>query len=269
MIVFPNIKINLGLNIIEKRPDGFHALESLFLPVQWCDALEAVLSEKQDITFSSSGIPIPGNSDGNLVVKAWQLLKKDFPISGMEVHLHKVIPMGAGLGGGSSDGAFMLKMINNLCDLQLSDDQLEAYAAKLGSDCPFFVRNTPAMVSGRGELLSPVDFSLKGYHIALVMPPVSVGTAEAYSWITPRRPEVPISEIIKDPVNTWRNRLVNDFEAPVCERHPVIAEVRDTLYELGAVYAAMSGSGAAVYGLFNTAPDLTHFNAYTKFSTAL
>ena len=269
MIVFPNIKINLGLNIIEKRPDGYHALESLFLPVPWCDALEAVLTDKQEITFSSSGIPIPGNTDGNLVVKAWKLLKKDFSIPGMAVHLHKVIPMGAGLGGGSSDGAFMLKMINTLCNLQLNDDQLEQYAAKLGSDCPFFIRNAPAMVSGRGEILSPVSFSLKGYHIALVMPPVSVGTAEAYSWITPRNPAVHISEILKEPVNIWRNRLMNDFEAPVCERHPVIAEVRDKMYELGAEYAAMSGSGAAVFGLFRTAPDLTHFNAYTKFSSAL
>ncbi len=269
MLVFPNIKINLGLNVIEKRSDGFHALESLFLPVPWCDALEAVITDQQDISFSSSGIPIPGNTEGNLVVKAWNLMKRDFSIPGMAVHLHKVIPMGAGLGGGSSDGAFMLKLVNLLCNLQLSDNQLENYAAGLGSDCPFFIRNAPALVSGRGEILTPVAINLKGYHIALVMPPVSVGTAEAYSWIKPHQPSISIREILKDPVETWRGRLVNDFEAPVAGRYPVIAEIRDQLYQQGAVYAAMSGSGAAVFGLFTTTPDLTHFNAYTKFTVAL
>lgn len=269
MLVFPNIKINLGLNVIAKRPDGYHALESVFFPVPWCDALEAIISEKQGLTFNSSGIPIPGDFSGNLVVKAYDLLKKDFSLPGMEVHLHKLIPMGAGLGGGSSDGAFMLKLINELCALHLSAEQLEQYAAKLGSDCPFFIRNDPAMVTGRGEILAPLAFSLKGYHIALVMPPVSVGTAEAYSWITPQPTKQHISSILHDPVNTWCNRLVNDFEAPVCVRYPVIAAVRDSLYALGAEYAAMSGSGAAVFGLFRAAPDLSRFDAYTKFSTEL
>lgn len=269
MIVFPNIKINLGLNIIEKRPDGFHNLESLFFPVPWCDALEAIISEKQGLTFSSSGIPIPGDFSGNLVVKAYDLLKKDFSLPGMEVHLHKVIPMGAGLGGGSSDGAFMLKLINELCDLQLSAEQLEKYAAKLGSDCPFFIRNQPALVTGRGEILSPATIQLKGYHIALVMPPVTVGTAEAYSWIRPQQPHIALKELLDSPVSQWRGKLMNDFENPVAERYPVIASVRDQLYALGAEYAAMSGSGAAVFGLFTTPPDLTHVHAVTKFTAAL
>lgn len=269
MLVFPNIKINLGLNVIAKRPDGFHALESVFYPVPWCDALEAVVSDKQEFKFTSTGLPIPGNESSNLIIKAYALLKEHYPVPPLEIHLHKLIPMGAGLGGGSSDAAFLLKLVNELCALGLKVEELEAYAGTLGSDCPFFIRNCPAMVTGRGEILRPISFSLKGYHIAIVMPPVSVGTAEAYSWITPQRPVQPISSIIQDPVNTWRNRLVNDFEAPVCARYPVIAAVRDSLYELGAEYAAMSGSGAAVYGLFRTAPDLTRFDAFTNFSTAL
>lgn len=269
MIVFPNIKINLGLNVIAKRSDGYHALESAFLPVPWCDALEAVITDNQEFTFNSSGIPIPGSSGGNLVVKAYDLLKKDFSLPGMAVHLHKVIPMGAGLGGGSSDGAYMLKLINELCGLQLSAAALESYAARLGSDCPFFIRNAPSMVSGRGEILSPALISLQGYHIALVMPSVTVGTAEAYSWISPHPAQERIEDILRDPVNTWRNRLVNDFENPVAERYPVIAALRDQLYDLGAVYAAMSGSGAAVFGLFSTPPDLSHVDAATKFIAAL
>jgi 4-diphosphocytidyl-2-C-methyl-D-erythritol kinase len=269
MLVFPNIKINLGLNVIAKREDGYHALESVFYPVGWCDALEAVVSEKQEFKFSSSGIPVPGSESSNLIIKAFNLLKQDFNLTPLEIHLHKMIPMGAGLGGGSSDAAFMLKLINEICALKLTDPELERYAGQLGSDCPFFIRNKPSFVSGRGEILEPFNIVLTGWHILLVMPEVHVGTAEAYSWIRPHTPSISIKEILQSPVQEWKNRLRNDFEHPVVTRYPVIGALRDRMYETGATYAAMSGSGAAVFGLFQTAPDLTHFDGYTKFHTKL
>lgn len=269
MLVFPNVKINLGLNVIGKREDGFHDLESVFYPVGWCDALEAVVSEKQELSFTSSGIPVPGGESSNLIIKAFSLLKKDFSLPPLDIHLHKMIPMGAGLGGGSSDAAFMLKLINEICALNLSETALEAYAGQLGSDCPFFIRNAPSFVSGRGEKLEPFQMDLTGWYIQLVMPDVHVSTADAYSWIRPQAPATSIREILKLPVAEWRGRLINDFEEPVIARFPVIGGIRDQLYASGAAYASMSGSGAAVFGLFQSPPDPTLFNGYTKFQTQL
>jgi 4-diphosphocytidyl-2-C-methyl-D-erythritol kinase len=269
MIVFPNVKINLGLYITEKRPDGFHNLSSLFYPVQWTDALEAITTDNQELNFTSSGNPIPGDVSKNLVVKAYHLLSADFQLPGMRVHLHKNLPMGAGLGGGSSDGAFMLQLINAKAELGLSNTQLQSYAAQLGSDCPFFILNRPCLVSGRGEIIEPIDFSLAGHYIVILMPPLTVGTAEAYSWIKPAQPTDALRDILSSPISEWKNRLRNDFEEPVSLRHPLIRELKELLYAEGAVYASMSGSGAALFGIFPTQPDLKSFSNYTHFCTRL
>lgn len=257
MISFPNAKINLGLNIIGKRPDGFHDLESCFLPIQWKDALEILTSDNEVVEFTSSGISIPGNTDHNLVLKAYHLLKIDFDLPPVRIHLHKEIPLGAGLGGGSSDAAFTLKSLNSLFRLELNDDELTSYASRLGSDCPFFIHNRPMMAQGRGEILSPIEVRLEGYHLMVVMPEVAVGTAEAYSWITPTFPTEKINDILHFPPEEWARRLVNDFEAPVIERYPAIGELKQSLLNNGAIYASMSGSGAAVFGIFRKAPDLS------------
>lgn len=269
MIVFPNVKINLGLYITEKRPDGFHNLSSLFYPVKWTDALEAITTDNQGLNFTSSGNPIPGDVSKNLVVRAYDLLSADFRLPGMRVHLHKNLPMGAGLGGGSSDGAFMLQLINAKAGLGLSELQLQSYAAQLGSDCPFFILNRPCLVSGRGEIIEPMDFSLAGYYIVILMPPLTVGTAEAYSWIKPAQPSVALTEILSSPISEWKNRLRNDFEEPVSVRHPLIRELKEMLYAKGAVYASMSGSGAALFGIFAAKPELDSFADYTHFCTRL
>lgn len=254
MLVFPPVKINLGLNIIEKRNDGFHNIASAFFPVPWTDALEALITDKQNFTFSTSGIPIPGNSDNNLVVRAYNLLRNMYSLPGISMHLHKVLPMGAGLGGGSSNGTSALKLINDLCGLELGTQKLHELAAHLGSDCPFFVENKAKFVSGRGDILEPLAVNLQGWYMLIVMPAVSIGTAEAYSWIRPCEPDVSIKDILSRPPEDWKGILKNDFETPAIHRYPVIGEIKDKLYSAGAVYASMSGSGAAVYGLFRAAP---------------
>lgn len=262
MIDFPPVKINLGLSVLRRRPDGFHDIESVFYPVPWCDILEVVATGTEEFAFSSSGLAVPGSIEKNLCYKAWDLLRQDFQLPPLQAHLHKILPMGAGLGGGSSDGAAMLQLINNVAELKLSKQQLEAYAATLGSDCPFFIRRKPCLVTGRGEVLEEIPLSLSGMHILLVMPPVSVGTAEAYSWIRPSEPRHRVSEVIMQDPDNWRKMLVNDFEKPVSDRHPVIARLRESLYAQGAVYSAMSGSGAAVFGLFRSEPDISAFASY-------
>ncbi len=262
MIVFPPVKINLGLNVTARRMDGYHDIDSVFIPVAWTDALEAVISDNQEFKFSSSGLPIPGNTAGNLVCKAFRLLAEKYPLPGIHLHLHKVLPMGAGLGGGSSDGANALKLINSLCGLGIERHELEALAAQLGSDCPFFIDSTPKHVSGRGETMNAVDLQLKDWYVLIVMPPVSIGTAEAYSWIRPSVPELTVAEIIASPVANWKGKLKNDFEEGAMKRHPVIGEIKAQLYREGAVYASMSGSGAAVYGLFSSLPDLQAYSTY-------
>ncbi|MBL7924309.1 MAG: 4-(cytidine 5'-diphospho)-2-C-methyl-D-erythritol kinase [Bacteroidia bacterium] len=269
MIVFPHCKVNLGLNITEKRSDGYHNLESVFLPVPWTDALEMVRSDKQGLTFHSSGLLIPGDSSNNLVIKAYNLLAQNYQVPGLAVHLHKVIPMGAGLGGGSSDGAFALHLINELAGLQLNKSELAAYAVRLGSDCPFFLNREAMMAGGRGEILEPFPLDLKNWYMLIVMPPVSVGTAEAYSWIKPKPPRVPLrSVLLQDPAE-WKDALVNDFEEPVMARYPVIGEMKEQLYRQGAVYASMSGSGAAVFGLFRNEPDRNRWKDFTSWSGRL
>jgi len=248
MINYPQCKINLGLNVIEKRQDGFHNLETIFYPVSLCDILEIIPSDKN--SFSLSGISIPGNPFSNLVFKAYELLKKDFNLPPVQIHLHKNIPSGAGLGGGSSDAASTIVMLNKIFSLDLSENKMMNYASCLGSDCAFFIANKPMFATGKGDIFQPVNFSLNEYYIILVKPDISVNTADAYSLIKPERKIISPKEIVKNHVEEWKNKLVNDFEKPVFKKFPKIQSIKEKLYELGALYASMSGSGSAVFGLF-------------------
>lgn len=261
MITFPNIKINLGLSITEKRPDGYHNLETVFYPVALEDALEIRTNPEaqQKFTLHQHGMEIAGNPENNLVVKAYLLLDKEFHLPPVEIHLYKHIPSGAGLGGGSSDAAFMLKLLNEHYNLQLSDNQLEDYAATLGADCAFFIKNTPTYAEGIGNIFSPIELSLKGYRIMIVKPDVFVSTRETFANIRPHRPEYPVREVIRRPVAEWKDTLINDFEASVFPQYPVIGEIKEELYHQGAIYASMSGSGSSVFGLFaagTTLPEI-------------
>ncbi|WP_298734973.1 4-(cytidine 5'-diphospho)-2-C-methyl-D-erythritol kinase [uncultured Chitinophaga sp.] len=249
MIIFPNCKINLGLHILRRRTDGFHDLETVFYPLPLTDALE-VLSDTA-LQFASSGIPVPGNEQDNLCLKAWRLLKADFPdLPPVKIHLHKHIPIGAGLGGGSADAAFMLQLLNDKFRLGISDEQLTAYAARLGSDCAFFIRNQPCYATGRGEVLAPLELDLRNYSWLLIFPGIHVNTGWAFSQITPRVPEQQLQQSILQPVEAWKDLIYNDFEAPVFSAHPVLGAIKAQLYEAGALYATMSGSGSAMVGLF-------------------
>lgn len=254
MLCFPNAKINLGLNIVRKRPDGYHDIETIFYPIPVKDALEIVPAER--FSFSQTGIPVDAPIEKNLVVKALNLLKSRYEVPELEVHLLKAIPFGAGLGGGSADAAFMLKLLNDHCGLHLPEDDLEELAASIGADCPFFIRNKPVFASGTGNIFEPVDLSLSGYHLCLVKPDVAVSTPEAYSMVTPVIPALSLKEIIRKPVEAWRELMINDFEESVFPKHPVIAGIKETLYEKGAIYASMSGSGSSVFGLFKEKTDL-------------
>ena len=255
MVSFPPCKINLGLNVIRKRPDGYHDIATCFYPVPWTDALEIVPS--RNFTFSTSGDPVPGAVADNLCVRAYELLKKDFSIKPVSIHLLKKIPIGAGLGGGSADGAFTLKVLNDLFALGLTTEQLIEYAARLGSDCPFFMEAKPAIGTGRGEIVSPVRLSLKGKYLIIVKPEVSISTEQAFSETTPREPGVDLRTIVEEhPVEEWKHLLTNDFEASTFKRFPVIEAIHTKLYAFGAMYASMSGTGSAVFGIFEKEVDL-------------
>ena len=252
MLTFPNAKINLGLNITEKRPDGYHNLETIFYPVPIEDALEINILNEGNGKFRlhQAGLEIEGEAESNLVVKAYKLLDDRFNLPPVDIHLYKHIPSGAGLGGGSSDAAFMLKLLNKRFELGLTTEKLEEYAAALGADCAFFINNMPTYAEGIGNLFSPITLSLKDYQILLVKPDIFVSTREAFSLIKPHKPEYSLKETIALPVSEWKERLVNDFEASVFPQYPAIGEIKDELYQKGAIYAAMSGSGSSVFGLF-------------------
>ncbi len=249
MIVFPSCKINLGLRITEKRPDGFHNLQSCFYPIKWQDALEIIPAET--FQFSSSGLPIPGELTTNLCVRAYNLLKADFDLPPVQMHLHKIVPIGAGLGGGSADAAFTLRLLNERFALGLSSTQLENYARQLGSDCAFFIQNRPLYCVEKGDVFSGISVDLTGYYILLVYPNLAISTAEAYAGVRPRQPEISLFEQLQSPVETWRNVIQNDFEDSLFPQYPTLAQIKQQLYEAGAVYASMSGSGSTVYGIFN------------------
>ena len=260
-ISFPIAKINLGLNVVEKRPDGYHNLQTVFYPVPLKDALEVQVMDSAfpsdyDCDLKVTNITIEGDEQRNLVVRAYQLLKKDFPtLPRIHTHLWKGIPTQAGMGGGSSDCAYMLLLLNQQFQLGLTDEQLIQYAAQLGADCAFFILSRPCYAEGIGEKLQPIDMSLNGYHIAVVRPDIPVSTKEAFSRIHPHYPAQNCRETVMQPVETWRETLVNDFEESVFALHPEIGNIKQQLYNMGATYAAMTGSGSALFGLFKERPD--------------
>ena len=289
MITFPNAKINIGLNVVAKREDGYHDIETVFYPVLLQDALEIkpmrpldpaqlrkrleagllvqpddafmpyrLFPKREDIPCCSlemTGNEFPFKAADNLVVKAYLLLQQDFDLPSIDIKLHKHIPSGAGLGGGSSDCAFMITLLNRRFNLRMRESMMERYAARLGSDCAFFISNTPSIATGRGEILNPINLSLKGYTILLVKPDVSVSTAEAYGGVTPHKPEVSLAEAVMRPVSEWKDCVFNDFEPSVFAKHPLLADIKQKLYDLGADYAAMTGSGSTIYGLFRQPLD--------------
>ncbi len=252
MLLFPNAKINLGLYVTEKRPDGYHNIHSVFYPVPWQDILELTIADS--FTFKTTGLHIDGAGEDNLVAKAYRLMHRHYEIPPLAVHLHKNIPMGAGLGGGSSDAAFFINGANEYFELNLSVGERQRLASGLGSDCAFFIENKPALATERGEKLKKINFSLKGYHIAIIHPGIHVSTSKAYQSIVPGSPKHDLAALICKPSIQWDD-ISNDFEAYATENHPQISDIKNKLKSAGAFYASMTGSGSAVYGLFNEEPD--------------
>lgn len=271
MICYPNAKINLGLNVTERRPDGYHNLETIFYPIPLCDILKVetvtditktddetffpdscitITQESDDYTLRTGGIDINCPAEKNLIIKTLRLLKQEFDFPYLRISMLKRIPSGAGLGGGSSDAAFMMTTLNKMFNLRLSDDEMELRLATLGADCAFFVRNRPVFATGIGNIFKPCELSLKGWTLVLVKPNVFVSTKEAYAGITPHAPNQCVTDIVTRPIEEWKDLLVNDFEDGIFQLHPTIADIKTTLYRLGATYASMSGSGSSVFGLF-------------------
>ena len=261
MIVFPCAKINLGLNIVSKRPDGYHDLETVFHPIPLYDALEVqTMSDKfpseEPCDILLSGMTLEGSAQDNLVVKAYHLLAQDFKLPRVHIHLYKGIPSQAGLGGGSSDAAYMIKLLDEKFRLDMGLAEMERYAKRLGADCPFFISAEPSYATGIGDVLTPVDAdgSLSGYYLLVVKPPVAISTREAYASIVASRPSKTCKEIVRQPINTWREELTNDFESSIFPHHPELASIKEKLYSIGAIYAQMSGSGSALFGIFEQSP---------------
>ena len=253
MLTFPNAKLNLGLYVTERRPDGFHTLESVFVPLPWTDALELLPAPvgQLETSLTLTGRPIPGDPAANLCLRAYALLRADFPqLPPAQLFLHKLVPIGAGLGGGSADAAFALKATNDLFSLGLSVENLEGYARRLGSDCAFFIQNKPVLAVGRGDVFEPIDLDLTGTACVVVFPNLHIGTAEAYAHIRPQRPAHPLRAALARPIAEWRETVSNDFETALTPSYPVLAEIKQQLYAAGATYASLSGSGSAVYGLW-------------------
>jgi 4-diphosphocytidyl-2-C-methyl-D-erythritol kinase len=269
MVSFPFCKINLGLQIIEKRTDGYHNLITCFYPIPWTDVFEIIPS--REFSFRTSGISITGSEEDNLCVKAYSLLGSEFNLPPVQMHLHKIIPIGAGLGGGSSDGAFALRLLNEVFQLGLKRDVLANYASRLGSDCSFFIGDEPKLGLGRGEELSDISVSLKGKYIVMVKPPSHVSTAVAYAGVVPTGPTYDLKKVLEEiPISDWKNILHNDFEKSVFKQFPEIGEIKQKMYSLGAEYSSMSGSGSTVFGLFSHLPDLRkHFPGAVYFSSSL
>lgn len=262
MITFPCCKINLGLNIVAKREDGFHDIETVFYPIPLCDALEI---KKMDERFPSeypcdlkvTGTEVDCDERKNLITRAYNLIAKDFQLPRIHTHLYKRIPQQAGLGGGSADAAYMIRLLDERFRLNMGNAEMERYAAMLGSDCAFFITAEPAFATGKGEILSPINDGSEGlgdYFIAIVKPDIAVSTAEAYASITPKKPAKCCRDIVLQPISTWREELVNDFEEPVFAKHPTLKDIKDRLYHEGALYAQMSGSGSALFGIFKNRP---------------
>lgn len=254
MVVYPNAKINIGLNIVSKRGDGYHNLETVFYPIRLTDRLSIEKSAGSTTELSVEGIKIEGNIEDNLVMKAFRLLEKAFALPPVVMKLTKGIPSQAGLGGGSSDAAFTLKALNELFGLHIPEHQLEKYASELGADCPFFIKDTPVFAEGTGNIFTPIDFSLKGYTLLLVKPAVFVSTKEAFQHVNPQFPDKKLTVLLERPLKEWKDTIKNDFEDSVFPQHPLLKSIKEHLYDLGAVYASMSGSGSSLYGLFENSP---------------
>lgn len=269
MVSFPNAKINLGLNIIRKRKDGFHDLQSCFLPIGWNDILEIIPAT--ETTFKSTGLTIPGDPESNLCLKAYQLLAKDFTLPSVSIHLHKIIPIGAGLGGGSSDAAFTIKMLNEMADLGLNDGNLENYARELGSDCTFFIKNIPAFATEKGDKLESMDPGLHGKYLLVIYPEIHISTAMAYQGITPNESNSYLKNILEEQKATeWKKLVKNDFENHILKNFPQIQALKDDLYAHGAIYASMSGSGSSVFGIFDSPVNLPQkYNTLSHWSGLL
>jgi len=250
MICFPNCKINLGLSVTEKRSDGFHNLETLLYPVKLCDILEIIVAPDNQFAFTSTGINIIGAYTENLVVQAYNLMQAKYKLPLVKIHLHKIIPIAAGLGGGSSDAAFTILKLNNLFNLGLSISVMQEFARELGADCAFFIENKPVMATEKGDQFEHMNLNLNNYFLTIIKPNIHISTPEAYSWINPKLQKPLLRDIIKEPVEYWKTHLKNDFEEEVFKRYPEIKQLKETLYQLGAVYVAMSGSGSAVFGIF-------------------
>ncbi|MES2628832.1 MAG: 4-(cytidine 5'-diphospho)-2-C-methyl-D-erythritol kinase [Bacteroidota bacterium] len=253
MVVFPTAKINFGLNIVSRREDGYHEIESIFYPIGISDALEINPAQEQT-SISFHGRTIPGNAEDNLILKAWNILRERYSLPEISIQLVKNIPMGGGIGGGSADCGFFINLVNETFDLQLTVEEREHIAGKLGSDCPFFIRNLPSYVSGRGELLQPVTPFLSGYYLVLVYGDLHISTKEAYSGISPKRSGQYLWEIMNEAPENWKKLVKNDFEPVVFAKHPALREIKNNLYAAGAVYASLTGTGSCVYGLFKEDP---------------
>jgi len=253
MIVFPNTKINIGLNITEKRKDDFHNLETIFYPIELSDVLEFVETNGKT-EFQSSGIKIDVQENDNLVLKAYKLLQEDYEIPNLKIHLHKNVPLGAGLGGGSSDASYMLIALNNYFNLNIIEAELISYAQKLGSDCPFFIKNKTTFAEGTGNIFSDINLDLSQYYILLIKPNIHIRTKDAFSNIIPSKPKQSLKELIKLPITEWKSNIYNNFESSVFKLYPDLKKIKDTLYNMSAIYAQMSGSGATVFGIFEKEP---------------
>ena len=260
MVRFPNAKINLGLRVLGKRSDGFHDIETILYPVEIYDALELIRAPGHPYTFSASGLNIPGSAESNLCTKAFALMQKEYAIPNVSIHLHKSIPMGAGLGGGSSDAAYVLLMINEMFELNLDMAVLQDLASRLGSDCPFFINDQAAIARGRGEILSALPLSLDAYHLLIVKPDIHTNTAEAYSNIQTTNHDTALDEQIQKPIVEWRDRIINDFETYAFIKYPELDKLKSLIYQHGALYASLTGSGSALYGIFDHAPALQGFD---------
>lgn len=258
MITFPCSKINLGLDIVSKRPDGYHNLETIFYPIPLEDALEITVNNRADApeyTFKMFNATFKDGESDNLVVKAYKLLAANHTLPKVDISLYKHIPTGAGLGGGSSDAAFTLKMLNKIASLNFTDEKLEEYAAQIGADCAFFIKARPAFATGIGNILTPVDEYLKGYHLVLVKPDIHISTKEAYSLVVPSIPVVSLADTMSRPVNMWASSMKNDFERSVFAKFPETEKIKENLYRMGALYASMSGSGSSFFGIFDNPQD--------------
>lgn len=258
MLVYPNAKINIGLSVVARRADGYHDLRTVFYPLPLCDILEITLPEVEgrEYVWQQTGNAIDGAADDNICLRALRALRAVRQLPCVGLHLHKLIPTGAGLGGGSADGAFVIKHLNQMLRLGLTGDEMRHIAASIGADCPFFIDNRPAYAEGIGDQLSPIDIDLKGKQIILVKPNINVSTREAYQGITPHPAATDLREALRRPVDQWPGPVLNDFEPTVFRRYPAIEHIKDTLYNCGALYASMSGSGSAVYGIFDRQPDI-------------